>query len=59
MKLAGCLLLLAGWGLVLSALAMLPATSVRAGFVLAGLCVQLLGLGLVARAHWVSTDARG
>jgi len=51
MKLAGFLLLLAGWGLVLSAVALLASMGSRASFALAGLAVQLLGLILVIRAH--------
>jgi hypothetical protein len=51
MKLAGLLLLFAGWALVLAALAILPSTAARTGFVLAGLAVEILGLVLIARAH--------
>jgi hypothetical protein len=51
MKLAGFLLLLAGWGIVLVAVVLLPATSTRAAFVLAGLGVEAFGLTLVVRSH--------
>ena len=51
MKLAGFLLLLAGWGIVLAAVVLLPAASTRASFVLAGMAVEVLGLALVARSH--------
>lgn len=51
MKVAGFLLLLAGWGLVLTALAMLAKSGPRAAFVLAGLAVEVLGVVLAARAH--------
>lgn len=51
MKLAGLLMLPAGWIIVLSAVAMLPPRPIRAGFVLAGLAVEVLGLVLAARAH--------
>jgi hypothetical protein len=51
MKLAGFLLLLAGWGLVLSAVALLPSAGARVSFVIAGLAVELLGLILVIRSH--------
>jgi hypothetical protein len=51
MKLAGFLLLLAGWGLVLSALVLLASVSLQAGFALAGFAVELLGLILVIRSH--------
>ena len=51
MKLAGFLLLLAGWGLVLSAVALLAPMGPRASFALTGFAVELLGLTLVFRAH--------
>lgn len=51
MKLAGFLLLLAGWGLVLSAVALLPSMSLRASFALTGFAVELLGLIMVIRSH--------
>jgi hypothetical protein len=53
MKLAGFLLLLAGWGIVVSTLPLLPSLSMRTAFVLAGIAVELVGLGLVVRAHLV------
>ena len=58
MKVFGFLLLLAGWGLVLAALALLAASVPRAIFVLAGVCVELVGLALVMRAHLVPQGAR-
>jgi len=51
MKFLGFLLLLAGWGLVLTAIVMLAASGPRAAFVLAGIGVEILGLALVIRAH--------
>jgi hypothetical protein len=51
MKLAGFLLLPAGWLLVLSAVVLLASPSPRAAFVLAGVAVELLGLVLVVRTH--------
>jgi len=51
MKVAGFLLLLAGWVLVLAAIALLGAAGPRAAFLLAGLGVELLGLVLAARSH--------
>lgn len=51
MKLLGFLLLPAGWGIVLSALALLNTEAARTGFVLAGLGVEILGLVIVIRAH--------
>jgi len=55
MKLMGFLLLLAGWGLVVSAISMLPSLMARAYFVLAGVGVELGGLALVVRSHYVVT----
>ena len=55
MKLAGLLLLVAGWAIVVFAVALLPSAGVRAGFVLAGVAVELLGLGLAVRSHLVLT----
>ena len=51
MRLVGFLLLLAGWGLVLSAIALLASMGPRASFVLTGFGVELLGLILVIRSH--------
>jgi hypothetical protein len=51
MKVAGFLLLLAGWILVLATIALLSAAGPRGAFLLAGLGVEILGLVLVARAH--------
>ena len=51
MKVAGFLLLLAGWVLVLAAIALLGAAGPRGAFLLAGMGVELLGLVLVARSH--------
>jgi hypothetical protein len=50
-RLAGFLLLLAGWGLVLAALAMLVGATPRTIFVLAGFAVEILGLTLAALSH--------
>jgi hypothetical protein len=49
MKLAGMLLLLAGWGIVVSAVALFARSGMRDLFVLAGLGVELLGLVLAFR----------
>lgn len=50
MKLAGFLLMPAGWAIVLTAVAMLPSGPAQAGFTLAGVTVEILGLGIVVRA---------
>jgi hypothetical protein len=51
MKLTGFLLLLCGWFIVLSAVALLPSGLSQVSFVLAALSVEALGLALVFRAH--------
>jgi len=56
MKVAGFLLLLAGWVLVLAAIALLAAAAPRGAFLLAGLGVEVLGLVLAARAHLTPKD---
>jgi hypothetical protein len=54
MKAAGFLLLLAGWILVTTALAILPTGAARPAFVAAGLAVEGLGLVLAVRSHLAS-----
>jgi len=54
MKLAGFLLLLAGWGIVISAIPLLPSPGIRTVFILAGVGVELMGLILAVRSHLVS-----
>jgi len=53
MKLTGFLLLVAGWIIVLAAIALLPHRPAEIAFVLAALAVQALGLTLVFRAHLI------
>jgi hypothetical protein len=53
MKLPAFLLLLAGWAIVVSAVALLPSSGSRAAFVLAGVAVELFGLALAIRSHRV------
>ena len=52
MKVTGFLLLLSGWGLVLSAVALFAAISPRASFAFVGVAVEVLGLILVIRSHF-------
>ncbi len=59
MKLAGFLLLLAGWAIVLAAVVLLASALPRTGFVLAGIGVEVLGLILVVRSHLVLRGERG
>jgi hypothetical protein len=51
MRLTGFLLLLAGWVIVLAALALLAPNGSQGAFILAGVAVEALGLVLVARSH--------
>ncbi len=51
MKIAGFLLLLAGWLLVLSALVLLSRSGPRSAFLVAGLAVEMLGLVLFVQSH--------
>jgi len=53
MKLAGFLLLVAGWAIVVAAVALLSSPGARLGFVLAGLVTELFGLGIAVRSHLV------
>ena len=46
-------MLVAGWAIVVAAVALLPSAGARAVFVLAGMVVELLGLALAVRAHLV------
>jgi hypothetical protein len=57
MRLAGLLLLVAGWAIVLAAFLMLGAMAARAAFVAAGVAIELLGLGLLARSHVTPREA--
>lgn len=59
MKLAGFLLLLSGWGICMTALALLPSQSTRLVFLLAGIAIEVFGLGLVVRAHIPVKEERG
>jgi hypothetical protein len=58
MRIAGFLLLLAGWGIILGAVGLLGSPSPIAGFVIAGTGVEVLGLVLVIRSHRFLRRAR-
>jgi len=58
MRLAGFLLLLAGWGIVLSAVALLQSPPARSAFAIAGVGVEALGLALAIRSHIVPRGDR-
>jgi len=51
MKVAGFLLLFAGWAIVIAAIALLKASLAQSCFALAGAGVEVLGLTLVIRSH--------
>ena len=51
MKLAGFLFLLAGWAIVVAAVALLASANASALFVLAGVGVEIIGLTLVIRSN--------
>jgi hypothetical protein len=56
MKAIGFLMLLAGWFLVLAAIALFSSPSMRAGFALAGIAVEGLGLALAFRSHLIPRE---
>jgi len=56
MKLIGFLLLPAGWCLTLAAIVLLPRTETKSAFMLAGVAVELLGLAMAARAHFLQRE---
>jgi hypothetical protein len=58
MQLMGFVLLVAGWMLVLAALALLPSGSSQISFVLVALSVEALGLTLVFRSHLIASRDR-
>jgi cytochrome c biogenesis protein CcdA len=51
MKLAGFLLLFAGWAIVVAAVVLLIPANARTLFVLAGVGVEIIGLTLVIRSN--------
>jgi hypothetical protein len=59
MKLAGFLLLLSGWGIAMTAIAVLPSPPLRLSFFLAGMGVEAIGLVLAVRAHLPVREDRG
>lgn len=58
MKAVGFLMLLAGWFLVLAAIALFASPPARAAFVLVGIAVEGLGLGLAFRSHLVAREEK-
>jgi hypothetical protein len=57
MRLLGFFLQVAGWIIVLAAIALLQAAP-QTAFALAGFCVQLLGVTLVVRSHLIPHGER-
>lgn len=57
MKFAGFALLISGWLIAVAALCLLPLLPLRAGFIVAAVLVECLGLFLVGRAHAESAGA--
>jgi hypothetical protein len=58
MKIVALFLLLAGWIIALAAVALMQSTAQRAAFALAGAGVEILGLGLLIRAHMPQHEDR-
>lgn len=58
MRLMGFVLLIAGWMLVLAALALLPFGPSQISFVLVALGVEAMGLTLVFRSHLIAGRER-
>ncbi len=56
MKYAGLLVMPAGFFLTIAAILLFPAPAPRAAFVVCGLAVEVLGLGVAVRGHM---QARG
>ncbi len=51
MRAIGCLLMVSGWLIVMTALVLLTRVGERYGFVAAGMAVEVLGLVLLARQY--------
>ncbi len=58
MKIAGVLLLLAGWGIVLTAIAVLNPGAARAAFIVAGFGVQVMGLAVLIHSQSILRGLR-
>jgi hypothetical protein len=53
MKLAGFLMLVAGWLLIVATIALLSTAPLRETFIAAGAAVEVVGLVLIVRCHIV------
>lgn len=58
MRIVSVVLLVSGWFIVMAALVLLVSPSERFSFIVAGLLVQSLGLGLLARSFIPQRTAR-
>lgn len=58
MKLVGFFLLVAGWVIVVAALAVIGSGEPLTAFILSGFAVEILGLGLVIRSHLTARQER-
>jgi hypothetical protein len=58
MKIAGFLLLPAGWMIVASAIVLLPSGAARMAFICAGAAVEVLGMVLIFRAHLADSPGK-
>jgi hypothetical protein len=56
LKLVACVLLLSGFFIVLAALVLLTSLQQRSGFVAAGFCVEVIGLGLLTQSYKSMTE---
>jgi hypothetical protein len=54
LKLIGCLLLVSGFVVVVAALVLMTSFGSKLGFVVAGMGVEALGLGLLINAHRIA-----
>lgn len=59
MKIVGIVLLLAGWAIVLAAVALLRHGIAQIAFVMAGMGVEVLGLIFFIHSHAVAQQERG
>ena len=58
MKIAGFLLLAAGWVILTAALVLLNSPGPRAAFVVAGIAVQIMGMVIAIRSHRIMESER-
>jgi hypothetical protein len=56
MRVAGFLMLLAGWFLMLAAIVLFAAAPLRIAFVLTGMAVEILGLTFAFRSHLIPRE---